>query len=545
MSGHVTELVISIVLFVLVSGLGFVAARWRRPGTMLHLDEWGLGGRSFGSWITWFLIGGDLYTAYTFVAVPALIFATGAVAFYAVPYTVITYPLVFLVLIRLWSVSHRHGLVTPADFVRVRFGSSVLALLVAITGIVATMPYIALQLVGMSAVLKTMGLTSHWPLVIAFVILAAFTYQSGLRAPALIAFVKDLLIYAVIIVAVIYIPIKLGGYGHIFDTAQAHFDTVNAAAAKAGKPPVGSTLLNPNNQLQYVTWALGSALALFLYPHSVTGVLSSRSRNVIKRNMSALPAYSFLLALIALLGFMAIAAKIVPLGKTATSNGDGNTVVPLLFDKMFPHWFAGIAFAAIGIGALVPAAIMSIAAANLFTRNIYREYFKRNATPRQEALASKIASLVVKFGALLFILFLSPQFSIDLQLIGGVIILQTLPSVGLGLVTRWFHRWGLITGWLFGMGSGVWMLWTIPNPATKHLHFGGSAFSLSKLGFDTKWTIYTGFVAVLVNVVVAVVATLIFKAVKAPDGVDKTTAEDYTADEGDPKVSELPELTTA
>jgi SSS family solute:Na+ symporter len=543
MSGHVTELVISTVLFVLVSGLGFIAARWRRPSEMLHLDEWGLGGRSFGSWITWFLIGGDLYTAYTFVAVPALIFATGAVAFYAVPYTVITYPLVFLVLIRLWSVSHRHGLVTPADFVRVRFGSSVLALLIAITGIVATMPYIALQLVGMSAVLKTMGLTSHWPLVIAFVILAAFTYQSGLRAPALIAFVKDLLIYAVILVAVIYIPYKLGGYGHIFDTAQAHFDAVNAANAKAGKPPAGGILLGPNNQLQYVTWALGSALALFLYPHSVTGVLSSRSRNVIKRNMSALPAYSFLLALIALLGFMAIAAKIVPLGKTATSTGDGNTVVPLLFDKMFPHWFAGIAFAAIGIGALVPAAIMSIAAANLFTRNIYREYFKRNATPRQEAIASKIASLVVKFGALLFILFLSPQFSIDLQLIGGVIILQTLPSVGLGLVTRWFHRWGLIVGWVFGMGAGVWMLYTIPNPATKHLHFGGSAFSLSKLGFDTKWTIYTGFVAVLVNVVVAIIATLVFRAAKAPDGVDRTTVEDYTADEGDPKVSEIPELT--
>jgi SSS family solute:Na+ symporter len=549
MSAHVTELVISIVLFVLVSGLGFVAARWRRPGDMLHLDEWGLGGRSFGSWITWFLIGGDLYTAYTFVAVPALIFASGAVGFYALPYTVITYPLVFLVLIRLWSVSHRHGLVTPADFVRVRFGSSLLALLVAITGIVATMPYIALQLVGISAVLKTMGLASHWPLVVAFVILAAFTFWSGLRAPALIAFVKDLLIYGVIIVAVIYIPYKLGGFGHIFDAAQAHFDTVNAAAAKAGKPPVGGTLLSPTNQLQYVTLALGSAMALFLYPHSVTGVLASRSRNVIKRNMSALPAYSFLLALIALLGFMAIAAKIVPLGRTVsngtvTNSGDGNTVVPLLFDKLFPHWFAGVAFAAIGIGALVPAAIMSIAAANLFTRNIWKEYVVRDASPRHEAWVSKIASLVVKFGALLFILFLSPQFSIDLQLIGGVIILQTLPSVGLGLLTRWFHRWGLAIGWLFGMGAGVWMLYTIPNPATKHLHFGGSAFALSHLGFDTKMTIYTGFVAVLVNVVVAVIATLVLRAVKAPDGVDSTTAPDYTADEGDPKVSEIPELTT-
>src|ERR671928_469326 len=184
--------------------MGFAAARWRRAQSLMHLDEWGLGGRSFGSWITWFLLGGDLYTAYTFVAVPALMFGAGAAGFFAVPYTVIIYPLAFLVLVRLWSVSHRHGFVTPADFVRARFGSPTLALLVALTGIVATMPYIALQLVGIEAVLKTMGIAGEWPIIIAFAVLAAYTYQSGLRAPALIAFVKDALIYLVVIVAIIY-----------------------------------------------------------------------------------------------------------------------------------------------------------------------------------------------------------------------------------------------------------------------------------------------------------------------------------------------------
>src|SRR6266516_8201512 len=158
MSDHITEIIICTVLFLLISGVGFVAARWRAPQTMAHLDEWGLGGRSFGSWITWFLVGGDLYTAYTFVAVPALLFGAGATGFFAVPYTVIIYPMVFLVLARMWSVSHRHGFVTPADFVRARFGSPVLALLVAITGIVATRPYSALQLIGSEAVLKTRGI---------------------------------------------------------------------------------------------------------------------------------------------------------------------------------------------------------------------------------------------------------------------------------------------------------------------------------------------------------------------------------------------------
>ncbi|GAA2689914.1 monocarboxylate uptake permease MctP [Actinoplanes palleronii] len=535
MSAHLTEIIVFSVLFLLVSGMGFVAAKWRAPTDMAHLDEWGLGGRSFGGWITWFLVGGDLYTAYTFVAVPALIFGAGAAGFFAVPYTVVIYPLFFLILVRLWSVSHRHGFVTPADFVRTRYDSPTLALLIAITGIVATMPYIALQLIGIEAVLKTMGVTGdsaiarHLPIIIAFAILAAYTYQSGLRAPALIAFVKDTLIYIVIIVAVIYLPYKLGGWGAIFEAADKKF--------QASPAPGDGIILNANNQVQYFTLALGSALALFLYPHSITGVLASRNRDVIKRNMSALPAYSFLLGLIALLGYMAIAAGVKPLPGAKPGSVDSNTVVPLLFDLHFPPWFAGVAFAAIGIGALVPAAIMSIAAANLFTRNIYKEYLRKDATPAQEAGVAKITSLVVKIGAVAFIVFLDPQFSIDLQLIGGVIILQTGPSVILGLYGRWLHRGALIAGWAAGMGLAFWMLWQIPNAATGRKHFGGSAFALSEFGFDTPKTIYVGFVAVLVNLAVAVLVTFLLRALKTPEGVDGTAKDDYFADEGDPRIA--------
>ena len=504
-----TELSVFAVLFVVVAALGFVAARWRRPATMQHLDEWGLGGRTFGGWVTWFLVGGDLYTAYTFVAVPALLYSAGALGFFAMPYTVITYPLVFVPLVRLWSVSRKHGFVTPADFVRARFGSRTLALLVAVTGIVATMPYIALQLVGIEAVLQAMGIGGHAPIIFAFAILAAYTYQSGLRAPALIAFVKDGLVYIVIIAAVIVVPYKLGGWGAIFDAADAKF----TAAHK------GSVMLPGPARAYYVSLAFGSALALFLYPHSVTGILASKSRDVIKRNMAALPAYSLLLGMIALLGYMAIAAGVTPM--VIDGKPDASTVVPVLFDKMFPSWFAGIAFAAIGIGALVPAAIMSIAAANLFTRNVWREYIAKAATPADEARVSKLASLVVKFGALAFVLFVDPQFSIDLQLIGGVIVLQTLPSVGLGLFTRWFHRAGLIAGWAAGMLAGLGMLYAIPNPATHHEHFGGSGFAVGGT------TVYAGLIAVAVNVVVAVGATVVARALKVRDGEDATARADY------------------
>ena len=541
-----TELVIFVVLFLFVTGLGFTAAKWKAGAGLNHIDEWGLGGRRFGGWVTWFLVGGDLYTAYTFVAVPALVFGSGAIGFYALPYTVVLYPIVFLPVLRLWSVSRSHGYVTTSDFVLGRYGSSLLAFLVAITGIVATMPYIALQLAGLEAVLRTMGLNhsgflGHLPLFIAFVILALFTYTSGLRAPALIAFVKDILIYLVILVAVFYLPAKFGGWTGIFDHAATALAKKNPATGK----PAGSTLLTNNNQLQYATLALGSALALFLYPHSVTGVLASKNRTVIKKNMVALPAYSLLLGLLALLGYVALAAGIKPITNGATGKPDTNTIVPALFGHTFPAWFAGIAFAAIGIGALVPAAIMSIAAANLWTRNIYKAYLRRDATSEQEARQAKLASLVVKLGAVLFVIVIDPQFSIDLQLIGGVLILQTLPSVAISLYTRWLHVWGLIAGWAVGMGWGVYLLYTIPA-ATGKGHFGGSALATGKLSifgwhpFGTSTVqIYVGAVALIANLVVAVVVTLIVRATGGRDRADQTTEADYEGDAPKEPVGQL------
>jgi solute:Na+ symporter, SSS family len=526
------ELAIFVLLFGVVSVLGFVASRWRRAESLEHLDEWGLGGRNFGSWISWFLIGGDLYTAYTFVAVPALLFGVGALGFFAVPYTILIFPMAFIVAPRLWSVAHRHGYVTPADFVRGRHGSPTLALMIAITGIAATMPYIALQLVGIGAVMRTMGIAGEWPLIIAFVILAAYTYQSGLRAPALIAFVKDILIYLVVLVAVIYIPIKLGGFDDIFSAADKKFSSTPPPA------PDGVLLADPQI-LGYSTLAFGSALALFLYPHSITGLLATRSRDTIRRNMAALPAYSFLLGLLALLGLMAIKAGVTPL-TGANGKPDANTVVPLLFDRMFPDWFAGIAFAAIGIGALVPAAIMSIAAANLFTRNVYKEYLHREATPAEEARVSKLTSLVVKAGAVAVILVLDPQFSIDLQLIGGVIIVQTLPAIVIGLYSRAVHAWGLLAGWAAGMLAGLYMLYDTPNAVTGKAHFGGAQYALSNFGIDTKVTLYTGLIALAVNLVVAFAVSAVVRAAGGPILEDRTQPEDYDVEAGEPGVEELP-----
>src|SRR3954454_10326609 len=275
-------LVVCAFFFALVTVMGFVAARWRVPKTLASIDEWGLGGRQFGTWITWFLVGGDFYTAYTVIAVPALVYSVGAYGFFALPYTIIVYPFVFWVMPKIWRVAKDTGAVTAADVVHGRTGSRALESAVAITGVVATMPYIALQLIGMAAAIKALGLTGEFPLIAAFVVLALYTYSSGLRAPALIAFVKDIMIYIAVIAAVWLIPSQLGGYGAVFDAGDAAFKAKGS----------GSILLAPNQYVAYASLAFGSALAPFMYPHTLPAIFGSRSGHTIRKNAVLLPAYT-------------------------------------------------------------------------------------------------------------------------------------------------------------------------------------------------------------------------------------------------------------
>lgn len=503
-------------LFVAVALLGLLGSRWR-AGDLSQLHEWGLGGRSFGTLITWFLLGGDLYTAYTFIAVPALMFGAGAAGFFAVPYAALMYPMLFMAFPRLWSVAQKHGYITAADFVRGRFGHRGLALAVAITGLVAVMPYIALQLVGMQVVIASLGLdwpihlpglgTVSLPLLAAFVVLAAFTYTSGLRGTALIAVVKDLLVYITVLAAIIIIPTQLGGYDKVFQAVPP---------AQLLLPPAPDHSLGAG--FAYVTLALGSLLALFLYPHSVTGLLSSSSRHVIRRNAMILPAYSIALALIGLLGYMAMAAgvKAMPEYAVGFKNFGNNFAVPALFLHMFPAWFSGLAFAAIAIGALMPASIMAIACGNLFTRNIYKEFIAPDCAPRTEARMAKLVAFAVKLGALFFVLELQTTYAIQLQLLGGIWICQTVPAVLLALYVRLDPR-ALLAGWAAGVVTGTAMV--------AALDFKSSTFPLHIAG----WTLpcYAAVSALAVNLAVSFVLTWVLKATTGLQTTDATAEEDY------------------
>ena len=267
-----------------------------------------------------------------------------------------------------------------------------------------------------------------------------------------------------------------------------------------------------------------------MYPHAITGVFASKRRDTIRRNMAILPAYSLVLGLVALLGYMALAAPGVP-GAVKAHGANPQLDEPIQYQQKFPTWYAGIAFAAVAIGALVPAAIMSIAAANLFTRNIDKEFFRKDAAAAEETRTSQTVSLIVKAGALVFVLALSHSFAINLQLLGGIWILQTFPAIVIGLYTRWLHRWALVIGWAAAMVYGTITAYNVPVPGTTGTHFGGSTANVPGLNH----TVYIALTALIINLVVAVVLTAVFRMLQLPAGQDETTPDSYEADpEGAP-----------
>lgn len=492
------------ILFGVFAFLGFYGGRWRR-GDLSKLDEWGLAGRRMGWILVWFLMGADLFTAYTFIAVPSAFFANGSIYFFAVPYVAWGFGLALLTMPRLWMVSKNKGYVTAADYVKDRFNSRPLAIAVAITGAVAELPYIALQIVGMQAVLTVLllglGISSHLvsevALILAFIVLAAFTFTTGLRGAALSGVFKDILVWITVLAT---IAVVLAHYGN-FSSALTAAHTMNPTLAKEQLVIKNVDYFNlpPKLYLAYWSLALGSTFALYLYPHAINGSLSAQNREKLKIGTALLPIYGIGLALITLFGLLIY--NVPAALNVVTSLKNGAVTVPALISATMPDWFVGLAFLAIFIGGLVPAAIMAIGVANLLTRNVIGEFTK--LSPTSEAKLAKILSTVFKFVALLFVFIVPPTYAIQLQLLGGIIITQTLPAIFLSMFTNKLEKNSTLIGWGGGIITGVSLVIYI-NLFVNH--FGSLKTSL----FPTfLGPIYINLIALAVNLGISVIGSAI------------------------------------
>ncbi|MGH3765946.1 MAG: sodium:solute symporter family protein [Pseudonocardiaceae bacterium] len=462
------------------------ARRFRPRDELPTLQGWALAGRQFGGVIIWFLLGSSIWTAYTFAAVPGLVFGAGALGFFALPYTIILCPLLFVLLPRLCEEARSHGHITVADYVKRRYESPGLALAVALTGILATMPYLALQLLGIRAVLSASGiyprgLAGDLILVGSFAVLAGATYRSGLRAPTVISLFKTTLIFGAAVGVVAVAVHQIGPPGAIFDAASRRFQS---------SPAGFGILLDPSLHGAFASLALGSALALPMYPHVLTAAFAAKDEDSLRRSTIGLPAWTGVLSLFGFLGLAALAAGI------SAPPGNAEMAVPLLVAHLMPSFISGAIFGALAVGALVPAAVMSISVATLFTRNIYTEYFFPLAPELTQVKVARVVSLIAKVGALAFVFGLRDQDAINLQLLGGIWILQTLPAVVLGLFGVSFHKTGLVAGWAAGMGIGT--LLAVSGGFTSVVNVGTGGWPIQ---------LYAGLIGLIINFLVAAAFT--------------------------------------
>lgn len=475
---------IAFVAVLLSASVLAVAARWvRRSDALPDLPGWALADRCWGSVATWFLLGGSIFTAYTFAAVPGLVYAAGAIGFFPFVYTVVLCPILFFLLPRLWTAARRMNAVTVADWVRGRYDSPALMLAIALTGVLATMPYIALQLLGVRAVLIAgglypPGLAGDLALTAVFAVLAVATYRSGLRAPTVIALLKGVLIFGSTIGVLAVALGRLGGPESMF----------LAAERRLGETSDRSLLLDPTLGPAFVSLALGSALALPMYPHVLTAAFAASGPTPLRRACAAMPAWTLLLGMFSLLGVAALASGI------EAPPGRAEIAVPLLVSSILSPVASGVVFGALAVGALVPAAVMSVAVATLFTRNVYAPFFHPTATPKHEVRVARSVSVLVKVAALGFVFGLREQDAINLQLLGGIWIMQTIPTVALGLLSNWWHRYGLMAGWLAGMAVGTALV--VMRGFTSVVGVGSVQ-------------LYVALVALVINLAVAAVATML------------------------------------
>lgn len=466
-----TALITTAVIILLVVFVGFYAGR--NAQSRSSIEEWSVGGRNFGGLLVWFLVGADIYTAYTFLGLTGYAYKLGAAAFFAVPYVVLAYPIAYFILPKVWEYAAKYHLTTLADFARERFQSKGLGILVALTGIVFLIPYIDLQLLGITGVAEVAGKGTFanphavgiGALIVSFILVALYTYFSGLRAPAWTALIKDALVWTVIIVMMVTIPVMLfHGWGNMFHTAVTKY------------PKMLTLQSGAHDSWWFMTAALISALALFMWPHASTGALSARSAEILKKNAVFLPFYNILLFFITFLGI--VAYMVLPHSQT---KGYANVILLHLIQYTYHNPFVqGLMFATVALASLVPASIMVLAASNLFATNILKDWLIPNMSPKNQTLVARWFVFVMTALALVFgILF--PNQLISLQLEGTSGMVQIIPAIALGIFWRRLSRPAVIIGLIGGI------LMVFLNHFTFHIH-----------GYDGFWGLLVNLILVLV-----------------------------------------------
>jgi len=442
----------SLVALAIISGIvaaGSFAGFLARSHRKMDLEQWTVGGRGFGVVLVWLLMAGEIYTTFTFLGASGWAYSRGGPVLYILGYQPLMYVVSFYILPLIWEVGQRHGLQTQADFFQVRYGSTYFAAFVALVGVISLLPYVQLQLTGLGLIVEVASFGAvHRTLamIVAFALVAAFVFVSGVRGVAWASVLKDLLLLFAAVFLGIAVPYRyFGGIGSMF-WALAH-----ARPAHLVMPGATSDL----GHAWYVSTVLMFAVGFYMWPQFFAASFTASSGNVLRRNAVFMPLYSVTMPLMFIVGFAAV--LVLP----GLHNGD--LALLTLVQRTFPAWFLGIIGGAGALTAMVPAAIQILTAATLFAKNLCRPILAPDMSDRQVALLAKIMVLVLTGGAL-FLAIHSSISLVSLLLLGYAGIAQLFPGVVLGLFSRRVTTPGISAGLCVGIGIAVLLILTGRDP---------------------------------------------------------------------------------
>jgi len=402
----------------------------------MTLEEWAVGGRNFGRWLNWFILAGEIYTAFAFLGASGWAYSRGGPTFYILGYGALAYIVGYYILPTISPIGRKHGLMTQPDLIEHLYKSKNLSLLTAIIGVAFLLPYLQLQLTGLGLIIETCSygqLTRVPAMLIAFVLVAAFVYLSGLKGVAATAVLKDMLLMVAVVFFGLYLPI------HYFGSVGGMFEAIETAKPDFLALPGGTKNLD-------VSWVMSTlvvtSLGFYMWPHFTTNSFSAKNPDVLRHNAVYLPLYQICLLFPMLVGFAALLLLAEPL-KTP------DMAFMVIVRQLFPGWALGLVGGAGALACMIPAADLLLSTSMLFTRNIYSKTVGKNTAPEKLIKVARISLLFLTTIALCLAIFF-PNMLVNLLLTGYSGVTQFFPMIVLGLYWKKASRLGAYAGLLVG-----------------------------------------------------------------------------------------------
>jgi len=402
----------------------------------MNLEEWAVGGRNFGRWLNWFILAGEIYTAFAFLGASGWAYSRGGPTFYILGYGALAYIVGYYVLPAISPIGRKHGLMTQPDLIEHLYKSKNLSILTAVIGVGFLLPYLQLQLTGLGLIIETCSygqLTRVPAMLIAFVLVASFVYLSGLKGVASTAVLKDILLMIAVVFFGLYLPI------HYFGSVGGMFEALETA-----KP--GFLALPGGTKNFDVSWVMSTlvvtSLGFYMWPHFTANSFSARNPDVLRHNAVYLPLYQICLLFPMLVGFAALLLLATPL-KTP------DMAFMVIVQQLFPGWTLGLVGGAGALACMIPAADLLLSTSMLFTRNIYSKTIGKNTHPDKLITVARITLLLLTTIALCLAIFL-PNMLVNLLLTGYSGVTQFFPMIVFGLYWKKATRLGAYAGLLVG-----------------------------------------------------------------------------------------------